>query len=161
MASKTSAGILLHRVREGVREVFLVHPGGPFWAKRDALAWSIPKGEYEPGEDPRAVALREFEEETGQSVGGAMHPLQACRQPGGKTVVAWAVEGDCDAANIRSNTFSLEWPPRSGRQREFPEVDRAGWFDLAQARQKILPGQAPLLDELERLFGGQRDLRKI
>lgn len=151
MASKTSAGILLHRLCDGTRQVFLVHPGGPFWARKDELSWSIPKGECEPGEDPSAVALREFEEETGQAVRGAMQPLAACRQPGGKTVLAWAMAGDCDAANIRSNTFTLEWPPKSGRQREFPEVDRAGWFNLAEARQKILPGQAPLLDQLERL----------
>jgi predicted NUDIX family NTP pyrophosphohydrolase len=152
MTSKTSAGILLHRLREGAREVFLVHPGGPFWARRDAGAWSIPKGEYAAGEDPRAVALREFEEETGQVVSGPMQPLAAVRQAGGKTVFAWAMAGDCDCARIMSNTFTMEWPPKSGTLREFPEVDRAGWFSLAEARHKILPGQAPLLEELETLL---------
>ncbi len=148
MASKTSAGILLYRLREGRCEVFLVHPGGPFWAKKDDFSWSIPKGEYAPGEDPQAVALREFEEETGHAVRGPMRALSARRQPGGKTVTAWAMAGDCDAERIVSNCFTLEWPPKSGRQREFPEVDRAGWFSLSEARQKILPGQAPFLDEL-------------
>jgi len=154
MASKTSAGILLHRLRDGKREVFLVHPGGPFWVRKDDGSWSIPKGEYGEGEDPKAVALREFEEETGQVVSGAMQALQACRQPGGKTVLAWAMDGDCDAERIHSNTFTLEWPPKSGRQREFPEVDRAGWFKMDEARRKILPGQASLLDQLERLLAG-------
>ncbi len=152
MASRTSAGILLHQWRNGVLEVFLVHPGGPFWARKDAGAWSIPKGEYAEGEDPSEAALREFEEETGQPVRGAMHPLKSCRQPGGKSVLAWAMCGDCDAARIRSNTFRMEWPPKSGIEREFPEVDRAGWFSLAEARMKILPGQVPLLDELESLL---------
>ena len=151
MASRTSAGILLHRRRDGALQVFLVHPGGPLWARKDAGAWSIPKGEYAEGEDPQQAALREFEEETGQRVGGDLHPLKACRQAGGKTVLAWALEGDCDAEHVRSNSFRMEWPPRSGREREFPEVDRAEWFTLDQARHKILPAQAPLLDELERL----------
>jgi predicted NUDIX family NTP pyrophosphohydrolase len=150
---KQSAGILLHRSREGRTEVFLVHPGGPFYANRDAGAWSLPKGEFDPGEDARAVALREFEEETGQPLSDAaarsMVPLAGVRQSGGKTVHAWAAQGECDAANIRSNTFSLEWPPRSGRRAEFPEVDRAGWFTLDEAKRKILPSQRPFLDELE------------
>ena len=157
MAAKHSAGILLYRERGPVHEVFLVHPGGPFWRNKDEHAWSIPKGEYEHGvEDPSAAALREFEEETGcrlkEETGAEMHPLTPCRQPGGKTVVAWALAGDCHADAVRSNLFSLEWPPRSGRRQEFPEVDRAGWFDLAEARRKILPGQAPFLDELENLL---------
>jgi len=161
MASKMSAGILLYRVREGRLEVLLVHPGGPFWARKDEGAWSIPKGEYEPErEDARQVALREFAEETGQAlqVGKAdcaeseMRPLGARRQAGGKTVHAWALAGDCDADNIASNLFSMEWPPRSGTMREFPEVDRAGWFTLSEARRKILPAQAGFLDDLEKML---------
>ncbi len=152
MASRTSAGILLHRRRDGAAQVFLVHPGGPFWARKDLGAWSIPKGEYAQGEDPQAAALREFEEETGQRLHGELHSLKPCRQAGGKTVVAWALEGDCDAAAIRSNRFRMEWPPKSGREQEFPEVDCAAWFDLEEARRRILPSQTPLLDELERLL---------
>jgi predicted NUDIX family NTP pyrophosphohydrolase len=144
-----SAGILLHRRRAGVREVLLVHPGGPLWARRDAGAWSIPKGEYADGEDPRACALREFEEELGAPLAAAeLTELGTVRQRNGKLVTAWAAEGDLDAADIRSNTFRLEWPPRSGRLGEFPEVDRAGWFDLEQAREKLIPAQAALLDRL-------------
>ncbi len=153
MVSRTSAGILLHRRRGGALQVFLVHPGGPFWASKDAASWSIPKGEYPEGEDPQQAALREFEEETSQRVSGELHPLKACRQAGGKTVLAWALEGDCDAEHVRSNSFRMEWPPKSGREREFPEVDRAAWFTVAEARHKILPGQVPLLDQLEHLLG--------
>ena len=131
----------------GVVEVFLVHPGGPFWAKRDDGAWSIPKGEIEPGADPLATAQREFCEETGFELEAArLDPLAPVRQAGGKVVHAFAAEGDCDAAAIRSNTFELG-------ARSYPEVDRAGWFTLGEARRKILEGQAPLLDELERLLG--------
>jgi predicted NUDIX family NTP pyrophosphohydrolase len=150
---KTSAGLLLYRRSERGLEAFLVHPGGPFWARKDLGAWSIPKGEYEPGEDPLAVAKREFEEETGYPVAGTFTPLTPHKQPGGKIVHAWAVEGECDAAAIRSNTFSLEWPPRSGRQQEFPEVDRAEWFSIEVAKSKILKGQIPFLEEIEASIG--------
>ncbi|HTZ80283.1 MAG TPA: NUDIX domain-containing protein [Stellaceae bacterium] len=147
--AKLSAGLLLYRRRAAGIEVFLVHPGGPFWARKDAGAWSIPKGEAAPGEDLLARARQEFAEETGSVAAGSFHALAPVRQPGGKTVHAWAVEGDLDAAAIRSNTFTMEWPPRSGRRQDFPEVDRAQWFDLAAAREKINKGQAALLDELE------------
>jgi predicted NUDIX family NTP pyrophosphohydrolase len=148
--ARRSAGILLHRPGPAGREVLLVHPGGPFWAKRDLGAWSIPKGEYEDGEDAQACALREFAEELGSAppAGGDLVELGEVRQRGGKVVTAWAAEGDLDPGAIRSNTFTMEWPPRSGATREFPEVDRAGWFTLDEARAKILPAQAPLLDRL-------------
>jgi predicted NUDIX family NTP pyrophosphohydrolase len=151
--SKISAGLLLHRRRGAALEVLLVHPGGPFWAKKDEGAWSIPKGEAGPGEDLLARARREFEEETGFAVDGSFQPLTPVRQAGGKTVHAWALEGDIGTDAIRSNRFSLEWPPRSGRIQEFPEVDRGDWFTLPAARRKINKGQLPLLDELERLAG--------
>jgi predicted NUDIX family NTP pyrophosphohydrolase len=150
--AKQSAGLLLYRVRPAPPEVFLVHPGGPFWAKKDAGAWSIPKGEAAPGEDLLARARREFTEETGFVLAGEFRPLAPIRQSGGKIVHAWAVEGDCDAAAVKSNTFDLEWPPRSGRIQAFPEVDRAQWFGLAAAREKINPAQRGLIDELERLL---------
>jgi predicted NUDIX family NTP pyrophosphohydrolase len=146
---KRAAGLLAYRRGAAGVEVFLVHPGGPFWAKKDAGAWSIPKGEYPDDEPPLAAARREFEEETGVPVDGAFEPLDPIRQPGGKTVIAFAVEADLDASSVRSNRFTLEWPPRSGRMQEFPEVDRAAWFALAEARAKILKGQLPLLDQLE------------
>jgi predicted NUDIX family NTP pyrophosphohydrolase len=148
--AKTSAGILLHRERDGAREVLLVHPGGPFWARKDAGAWSIPKGEYGEGEDPRACALREFEEELGSALpaDAELTGLGTVRQSGGKLITAYAAAGDLDAAAITSNTFTIEWPPRSGRAQEFPEVDRAEWFPLAAAREKINPAQAELLDRL-------------
>jgi len=133
-------------------DVLLVHPGGPIWAKRDASAWSIPKGELEAGEDALTAARREFAEELGRGVDGTFIPLSPVRQPGGKVVHAWAVEADFDTSSIASNTFSMEWPPRSGRQQVFPEIDRAEWFPLDVARQKILAGQTPLLDELIRLL---------
>jgi predicted NUDIX family NTP pyrophosphohydrolase len=152
--AKQSAGLLLYRVRQAAPEVFLVHPGGPFWAKKDTGAWSIPKGEAEPDEDLLARARREFTEETGFAVDGEFRPLAPVRQSGGKIVHAWAVEGDCDAAAIKSNTFDLEWPPRSGRVQAFPEVDRAQWFALAAAREKINRAQLGLIDELERLLLG-------
>lgn len=151
MPRKTSAGILLYRRRGATLEVFLVHPGGPFWAKKDRGAWSIPKGELAEGEEPLDAAKREFAEETGLPLGCDFRPLQPVRQAGGKTVLAWAVEGDCDAEAVRSNVFELEWPPRSGQRRTFPEVDRGAWFALAEARERILAGQAPLLDELAEL----------
>lgn len=143
-----TAGILLYRRRGGVLEVLLVHPGGPFWARKDLGAWSIPKGLCDPGEDPLAAARREFEEETGCAVDGECIPLGELRQPSGKIVHAWAVEGDLDAGRIRSNTFAMEWPRGSGAMREFPEVDRAEWFDLDAARARIIKGQAPFLDRL-------------
>ena len=155
--AKASAGLLLYRRGAGAPEVLLVHPGGPFWARKDEGAWSIPKGEYAADEDALDAARREFEEETGFRAEAAALPLTPQRQAGGKTVHAWAVEGDCDPAAIRSNTFVVEWPPRSGRMQAFPEVDRAAWFDLATARLKINRGQAPLLDELQRLLAGAGD----
>ena len=145
---KRSAGILLYRGSDAL-EVLLVHPGGPFWARKDAGAWSIPKGEYEDGEDPRACALREFEEETGTALPpGELIDLGEIRQKGGKVVTAWAAAGDLDAAAVRSNTFAMEWPPRSGRQTEFPEIDRAGWFGVDDAREKLNAAQTEFLDRL-------------
>lgn len=144
-----SAGILLYRRRGDPLEVLLVHPGGPFWARRDAGAWSVPKGEYEPDEDPLAAARREFKEELGAPVpSGQALELGEVRQKGGKLVRVWAVVGDLDASASTSNTFELEWPPRSGRLIEVPEVDRAEWFTLERAREKINSAQAELLDRL-------------
>jgi predicted NUDIX family NTP pyrophosphohydrolase len=144
----TSAGLLVYRDTADGLEVFLVHPGGPFWARKDLGAWSIPKGEVSAGEDLLLAAHREFEEETGSAVDGPTIALGEIRQTSGKRVHAWAVHGDLDAAQIRSNTFEIEWPPRSGVRRAFPEVDRAAWFALGEARRRILPSQAPLLDRL-------------
>ncbi|MFL5834383.1 MAG: NUDIX domain-containing protein [Solirubrobacterales bacterium] len=155
MATLRSAGILLFRRTGRKTEFLLVHPGGPFWARKDAGAWSIPKGQIEEGEEPRACAIRELEEELGAAP--ALDPeelieLGSIRQRAGKVVEAWAAEAEFDPAILASNTFSMEWPPRSGKQQEFPEVDRAEWFDLAAAREKIIPAQAELLDRLlERL----------
>ena len=154
MAAK-SAGILVYRKRAGEIEVLLVHPGGPFWARRDSGAWSIPKGEYADSEDPEAAARREFTEETGWAVEGDLTPLGEIRQKAGKVVTAFAVEGDFDPATLESNSFEMEWPPRSGRKASFPEVDRAGWFAFAEAREKIIEGQRLLLDRLEALVGGR------
>lgn len=156
---KQSAGLLLFRESHGAIEVLLVHPGGPFWARKDAGAWSIPKGEFDAGEEPLTAARREFEEETGQAVAGEFIALQPVRQPSGKIVHAWAVRADFDPARLRSNTFTIEWPPKSGRSREFPEVDRAAWFTLDEARKKIQPGQRPLLDQLEALLRRERTER--
>jgi predicted NUDIX family NTP pyrophosphohydrolase len=147
--ARHSAGLLLYRRRRGLLEVLLVHPGGPFWAGKDLGVWSIPKGEYDPGEDPLAAARREFREETGFSVAGEFIPLTPLKQPSGKIIEAWAVAGDCDPAAIRSNLFTLEWPPHSGRQQQFPEVDRGAWFSLAQAGEKIIKGQRGFLEELQ------------
>jgi predicted NUDIX family NTP pyrophosphohydrolase len=150
---KTSAGILMYRIREHGPEVLLVHPGGPFWRKKDLGAWMIPKGEIDrEGEEPLVVAVREFQEETGAEPAGPFLPLAPIRQKGGKVVHAWACEGDLDADAIRSNTFSMEWPPGSGKTAEFPEVDRAAWFTIDEAKAKILPSQIPLLEELERML---------
>ena len=150
---KRSAGLLLYRFREGALEVFLVHPGGPFWAKKDLGVWSIPKGEMDEGEELLEAARREFEEETGFRPEGIFRELTPVRQRSGKIVHAWAVEGNCDPTAIRSNTITIEWPPRSGRQLEIPEVDRGGWFAIENAKEKILEGQRGLLDELRRLIG--------
>jgi predicted NUDIX family NTP pyrophosphohydrolase len=148
--ARLSAGILLFREREGRLEVLLGHPGGPFFAKKDDGSWTVLKGEADPGEELPAVARREFAEETGQQPpDGPMLELGEIRQKGGKTVVAWALAGDLDPTMARSNTFDMEWPPRSGRVRAFPEIDRVGWFDLETARTKILLAQAPFLDRLE------------
>lgn len=146
--AKKSAGILLYRRRSGGVEVFLVHPGGPFWAKKDAAAWSIPKGEFDDAEEPLAAARREFVEETGLPLPPAKaHALQPVKQSN-KEVHAWAIEGDVDPSLLRSNTFELEWPPRSGRVRAFPEVDKAGWFSLAEAAIKLHKGQVSLIAQL-------------
>lgn len=154
--ARRSAGILLHRRGAGgEREVLLVHPGGPFWAKRDAGAWSIPKGEHGDDEQPLDAARREFSEELGVPLpAGQLIPLGEVKQKSGKVVTAWAAEGDLDVERIVSNTFELEWPPRSGRRATFPEVDRAGWFTLAAAREKLLPAQLPLLDRIAELTDG-------
>ncbi|HZZ25640.1 MAG TPA: NUDIX domain-containing protein [Roseiarcus sp.] len=148
---KLSAGILLFRRRAATVEVMLVHPGGPFWAKKDAGAWSIPKGLADEGEDLLAAAKREFLEETGAAVDGEFVDLGAYKQPGGKTIVAWAHKGDFDPASLKSNTFALEWPPRSGRTAEFPEVDRAAWYSIDEALMKINKGQRPIIAALAAL----------
>ena len=149
MAARKSAGILLYRRSGDELEVLLVHPGGPFWASKDAGAWSLPKGEYEDGDDALAAALREFEEETGTAPPpGPLTDLGSVKQRSGKVVSAWAAEGDLDAEAIRSNTFAMEWPPRSGRMQDFPEIDRAAWFGLEEARERINPAQAAFLDRL-------------
>jgi len=148
---RRSAGILLHRTGPAGHEVLLVHPGGPFWAKRDDGAWSIPKGESGDGEEPIACALREFEEELGSALEhvGELVELGEVRQRNRKIVIAWAAEGDLDTAAVRSTTFTMEWPPRSGQAREFPEIDRAEWFTLARARVKLIEAQTAFLDRLE------------
>jgi predicted NUDIX family NTP pyrophosphohydrolase len=146
---KLSAGLLLYRVRDGVVEVLIAHPGGPFWARKDDGAWSIPKGEYTQGDDPWAAAQREFEEEVGSAPpAGPRIDLAPVKQPGGKVVTAFAIPGDLDPAEAHSNTFELEWPRGSGKMRSFPEVDRVEWFPVAQARAKLLKGQLALLDQL-------------
>jgi predicted NUDIX family NTP pyrophosphohydrolase len=148
-----SAGILLFRRRRGTIEVLLAHPGGPFWAKKDEGAWSIPKGVYEPGEDGLSAARREFAEETGAQTEGEAVALGAFRQSSAKTVDVWAIEGEFDPARLKSNTFTLEWPPRSGRRREVPEIDRVQWFALDEASRKMLKGQRPILQALLRGLG--------
>jgi predicted NUDIX family NTP pyrophosphohydrolase len=142
----------MYRRHGGVLQVFLVHPGGPFWAKKDLGVWSIPKGEYAPEEDPLSAARREFEEETGFKASGPFVPLKPIKQPSGKIIQAWAFEGDCDPAAIQSNMFSMEWPPRSGEVQEFPEIDRGGWFGIEEAKQRIQPGQVGFIQELEQLL---------
>jgi predicted NUDIX family NTP pyrophosphohydrolase len=148
---KISAGLLMYRDRTEHRssvEILLVHPGGPYWKSKDDGTWTIPKGEVEPGEELLAAAIREFTEETGLTPAGPFVPLGEVKHKSGKTVHAWAFPGDCDPAQIRSNTFQLEWPPKSGRTQEFPEIDRAQFYDLSTARRKILPAELPLLDRL-------------
>ena len=147
-----SAGVLAYRKKAGRLEVLLVHPGGPFWANKDDGAWSIPKGEYAAGEDKAAVARREFTEELGVALSVPLQGLGEIRQRGGKLVAAFAAELDLDVSAITSNTFEIEWPPKSGERKSFPEVDRAAWFDLATAREKINPAQRELLDRLETLL---------
>ncbi len=146
--AKTTAGILPYRKREGTWEVFLVHPGGPFWKNKDRHAWSVGKGEPEEGEDLFHAAQREFREETGLDIEGDFIRLEPVKQPGGKVVHAWAVEADLDTSVIKSNNFRMEWPPKSGKMQEFPEVDKAGWFPLEEAKEKIHKGQVPLLEQL-------------
>jgi len=151
--ARKSAGLLMYRRRAGQVEVLLVHPGGPFWAQKDEGAWSIPKGEFTDEEPPLDAARREFQEETSFAASGDFYPLVPIKQTGGKIVHAWAVAGDLDADAARSNTCKMEWPPHSGQWRTFPEVDRAAWFPLSQAREKLLKSQLPLLDQLENLLG--------
>ena len=145
---KQSAGLLLYRRNGDGIEVFLVHPGGPYWSKKDLGAWSIPKGEYKDDEEPLTAAKREFLEETGFTVDGVFVPLGSIRQTGGKIVSVWALEGDCDPENLVSNFCQIEWPPRSGRIIDIPEVDRGGWFSLTEAQARILPSQSPMLARL-------------
>jgi predicted NUDIX family NTP pyrophosphohydrolase len=148
---RVSAGLLMYRRRPAGLEVLLVHPGGPFWAKKDLGAWTIPKGEIADGEDELATARREFEEETGLRPDGTLIPLGSIKQKGGKVVHAWAFEGDTDPRAIRSNTYQVQWPPGSGEWGTFPEVDRAEWFSLDEAHRRINPAQAALIDTLERI----------
>lgn len=145
-----SAGILLYRLRNNLPEIFLVHPGGPFWTKKDLGAWSIPKGEFGADEDPLTAAKRELEEETGVKVSGDFIELTPVKQKSGKVVYAWALEKDIDPALIKSNSFEIEWPPKSGIKKSFPEVDKSAWFTKEEAVKKIIEGQAPLIEELER-----------
>jgi predicted NUDIX family NTP pyrophosphohydrolase len=146
--TKKSAGLVLYRFKDSQLEVFLVHPGGPFWSKKDEGAWSITKGEYEEGEDPFEVAKRELKEETGYEASGDFISLSPLKQPSRKIIIAWALEGDCDADKIKNNTFMTEWPPCSGKHAEFPEVDRAAWFSIHVAKRKILKGQVGFVEEL-------------
>jgi predicted NUDIX family NTP pyrophosphohydrolase len=146
--SKKSAGLLLYQVRNKSKEVFLVHPGGPFWKNKDLGSWSIPKGEFAENEDPLEAAKREFEEETGFSIDGKFIKLTPAKQKSGKIIFAWAVRGDVNTENTRSNTFEPEWPPHSGKKQEFPEIDKSKWFTISQAKEKINPGQLKLIEEL-------------
>jgi predicted NUDIX family NTP pyrophosphohydrolase len=152
MPKKATAGLLLFRHCDEL-EVLLIHPGGPFWAKKDLGAWSLPKGQIEENEEPLAAAMREFAEETGFTVDGEFLPLNPIRQSGGKVVHAWAIQGDCDPTRLQSNLFSMEWPPKSGTFREFPEADRAAWFSIPEARKRILPAQENFLEQLSSMLG--------
>lgn len=156
---KISAGLLMYRIRGGQLEFLLAHPGGPYWKNKDVCAWTIPKGEIEPGEQPLDAARREFEEELGFPPEGKWIRLTPIRQKSGKLVHAWAFRGDCDPSSIHSNTYQMEWPPRSGRFQTCPEVDRAAFFEADEAKRKIIPAQIPLLEELERKLDGAFVLR--
>jgi predicted NUDIX family NTP pyrophosphohydrolase len=149
--SKKSAGIVLYRHRRGILEIFLVHPGGPYWANKDRGAWSIPKGEYQDGEQPLQAAQREFLEETGVAISGPFLPLAPVRQASGKVITAWAIEGDLDPTKLRSNHFVMQWPPKSGVMQSFPEVDRGAWLSVPECQAKLLAGQRPLLEQLVEL----------
>ncbi len=151
--SKKSAGIVMYRFKNKILEVFLVHPGGPFWSNKDKHVWSIPKGEFDEGENILEAAKREFQEETGFEVDGNFTQLQPVKQPSRKIIYAWTVESDCDASAIKSNTFPMEWPPKSGKQQEFPEVDKADWFTIGVAKEKIFKGQVGFLEQLCNLLG--------
>jgi len=151
--AKQSAGLLMYRYRTGKVEVLLVHPGGPYWAGKDSGAWAIPKGEIEPGEDALTAARREFEEETGFKAEGRFRPLNPVRLKSRKVVYAWAFQGDCDPQAVKSMAFSMEWPPHSGKAQEFPEVDKAEWFTVEAAREKVQAGQAPFIEEFARIAG--------
>jgi predicted NUDIX family NTP pyrophosphohydrolase len=153
---KLSAGVLMYRYRNGELQVFLVHPGGPFWTKKDLESWSIPKGECAADEEPVRAAAREFQEETGFQIHGPLRELGVVKQAGGKVVSAWCFEGDCEPAALVSNTFEMEWPPRSGRMAKFPEVDRGAWYSIAAARERILKSQTPFLGMLILLLNGER-----
>jgi predicted NUDIX family NTP pyrophosphohydrolase len=150
---KQSAGILLYKIDHNKLYVFLVHPGGPFFAKKDIGAWSIPKGEYDKTEDPLSAAKREFLEETGHTLDGECLPLQTIKQKGGKMVQCWALKGNIDPAKIKSNTFEMEWPPRSGKKQSYPEIDRAAWFAAEEAKTKILLAQQPFISEVQKILG--------
>jgi predicted NUDIX family NTP pyrophosphohydrolase len=150
--AKKSAGLIMYRINNHTLEVLLMHPGGPFWSKKDLGAWTIPKGEYEPDEEPLQAAGREFTEETGLEPRGSFIALTPVRQRGGKLVSAWAFGGDCDPGSLRSNTFTMEWPPRSGKMAEFPEIDRAAWYTIEEAQKRILPAQLPFLEELNAIL---------
>jgi predicted NUDIX family NTP pyrophosphohydrolase len=145
---KQAAGILLYRRGRSGLQVLLAHPGGPLWARKDAAAWTLPKGQFTAGELPLDAAKREFGEEMGSAPSGDFQPLGTVKQPSGKVIHAWAAESDFDVSTVKSNLFTMEWPPRSGRNGEFPEVDRAGWFSIEEARDKIIKGQAPFLERL-------------
>jgi predicted NUDIX family NTP pyrophosphohydrolase len=157
--AKRSAGLVMHRSTQEQLEILLVHPGGPLWARKDFGAWSIPKGEYDENEEPLKAAVREFREETGCNATGHFLELGSVKQAGGKTVVAWAVEGDCDSSRIASNLCRMEWPPGSGRQIEFPEVDRARWFTIEEAKTYLLKGQVPFLEILSKLLNHRVPLK--
>lgn len=152
MRTKKSAGLLVYRFVNSVPEFLLAHPGGPFWKNKDSGAWSIPKGEFKDDEEPLAAAIREFKEETGSDISGNFIPLTPRKQKSGKTIYAWAVKGDPDVSQVKSNTFPLEWPPKSGRFTEIPEIDRAEWFDAGTAKEKIVPGQRDFISECEELL---------
>jgi predicted NUDIX family NTP pyrophosphohydrolase len=154
--AKQSAGLLVYRRRQGVLQVFLVHPGGPFWAKKDLGAWSIPKGEFGSDEDGLAAARREFAEEIGTGIDGEFIALTPRLQPSRKTIHAWAIEGDVDETRLKSNEFETEWPPRSGKRQRFAEVDRGAWFNIEEAERRINRGQVPLLDELKKLVNDSK-----